>query len=127
MDPKNKHAQTASHAATIAGGEGEQPIVFKSRRSRRMARMVGDDVKPSDAGEPVSAALPTVPKRTSKIAKVIALLEREQGATLADMVEATGWQPHTTRAALTGLRKKGRTLSKDKRDGVTCYRIVKAG
>jgi hypothetical protein len=29
------------------------------------------------------------------------------GATLAALVKATGWLPHTTRAALTGLRKKG--------------------
>ncbi len=63
----------------------------------------------------------------SKIDQVIALLGREQGATLAEMVAATGWQPHTTRAALTGLRKKGHALVKDKRDDVTCYRIGTAG
>jgi hypothetical protein len=54
---------------------------------------------------------------------VVALLEREQGATLAEMVEATGWLPHTTRAALTGLRKKGRAIAKTKRGDATCYRI----
>jgi hypothetical protein len=43
------------------------------------------------------------------------------------MVEATGWLPHTTRAALTGLRKKGHVLEKSKRDDATCYRIVEAG
>lgn len=62
----------------------------------------------------------------SKIATVIALLEREQGATLAEMVEATGWLPHTTRAALTGLKKKAHTIARAKRDDVTCYRIAKA-
>ncbi len=56
----------------------------------------------------------------------IALLEREQGATLAEMVEVAGWLPHTTRAALTGLKKKGHVVTKDKRDDVTCYRITKA-
>ncbi|QYU70542.1 DUF3489 domain-containing protein [Leptolyngbya sp. 15MV] len=60
------------------------------------------------------------------IGKVIALLERTGGATLVEMVEATGWLPHTTRAALTGLKKKGYTITKDKRDDVTCYRIAKA-
>lgn len=57
---------------------------------------------------------------------MIALLEREQGATLAEMVEATGWPPHTKRAALTGLKKKGHTIAKDKRDDVTFYHIAKA-
>ena len=49
-----------------------------------------------------------------------------EGATLADLIEATGWLPHTTRAALTGLRKKGHVLAKDKRGDATCYRIAGA-
>ena len=64
------------------------------------------------------------PRPGSKIGTVIALLERETGATLDDMVTATGWQPHTTRAALTGLRKKGRAIDKSKRDNATCYHIA---
>jgi hypothetical protein len=64
------------------------------------------------------------PRTGSKSAAVIALLHREQGATLSEMVEATGWLPHTTRAALTGLRKKGHAIAKCKRGDVTCYSIV---
>jgi hypothetical protein len=45
-------------------------------------------------------------------------------ATPIEMVEATGWLPHTTRAALTGLRKKGHAIAKGKRGDVTCYSIV---
>jgi hypothetical protein len=67
------------------------------------------------------------PAREKKIDKVIALLGGDRGATLAELVEATGWLPHTTRAALTGLRKKGHVLEKSKRDDATCYRIVEAG
>ena len=65
-------------------------------------------------------------QRTTKIGRVIELLRRPGGATLAEMTGATGWQPHTTRAALTGLRKKGHTIEKSKRDGVTCYRIAES-
>ena len=61
------------------------------------------------------ARIPAAPRANSKIAQVVILLERTEGATLAELVEATGWQPHTTRAALTGLRKKGKNLVKDKR------------
>jgi hypothetical protein len=63
----------------------------------------------------------------SKIASVIALLERPEGATLAEMVASTSWLPHTTRAALTGLKKKGRSITKDKRGDTTCYHIEVAG
>jgi hypothetical protein len=64
-----------------------------------------------------------IPAPANKIDQVIALLGRTQGATLAEMVAATGWQPHSTRAVLTGLRKKGHALVRDKRGDVTCYRI----
>ena len=42
------------------------------------------------------------PRAGSKQAQIIALMQRKSGASLAAMVEATGWLPHTTRAALTG-------------------------
>ena len=64
-------------------------------------------------------------KRETKIGKVLAMLKRDEGATLDEMVEATGWQKHTTRAALTGLRKKGHVITRDKRGELTCYRIAK--
>ena len=67
------------------------------------------------------------PQRDTKIGKVIALLKRKQGAALSEMVNATGWQPHTTRAALTGLKKKGHTIEREKRGDVTVYRITKSG
>lgn len=81
------------------------------------------------AGETAAARTvpPTAsPARVTKAAQVLALLRREQGATLAELVAATGWLPHTTRAALTGLRKRGHGIAKGKRDGVTCYHIAEA-
>lgn len=59
----------------------------------------------------------------SKSARVLAMLHRKEGATLAELVEATGWQPHTTRAVLTGLRKKGHGIERGKRGDVTCYQL----
>jgi hypothetical protein len=40
------------------------------------------------------------------------------------MIAVTGWLPHTTRAALTGLKKKGYAISSDKVDGVRTYRGI---
>lgn len=60
----------------------------------------------------------------SKIGVVLAQLKTEPGATIAEIVALTGWQPHTARAALSGLRKRSHTIVKDKRGDVTCYRIV---
>jgi len=69
------------------------------------------------------AAFVPRPASVSKIARVIALLERTGGASLADLIENTGWLPHTTRAALTGLRKKGHVIAKESRNGMTFYNI----
>ena len=81
----------------------------------------------SDTAEEPAAAKTASPRAGSKIGAVIALLQRKEGATLDEMVETTGWLPHTTRAALTGLRKKGHTIEKTKRGDVTCYRIAAEG
>lgn len=66
-------------------------------------------------------------KARSKIGSVVQMLERRQGATLDELVQATGWQPHTTRAALTGLRKKGHLIERRQRDNMSCYSIVSDG
>lgn len=62
-----------------------------------------------------------------KKALVQEMLGREAGATLPELIAATGWLPHTTRAVLSRLRSSGQELLKEKRDdGVTAYRIVPA-
>jgi hypothetical protein len=62
---------------------------------------------------------------------VLVLLEAPEGVTLARLVAETGWLPHTTRAALTGLRKRGYAVTSEKAtvDGVSTslYRIHSAG
>jgi predicted short-subunit dehydrogenase-like oxidoreductase (DUF2520 family) len=97
----------------------------KLRSARRMAR---EPAAASPAAKPVPETPAGSPPRVpSKIEQVLALLRRVEGATLPEMIAATRWLPHTTRAALTGLRKKGHVLAKDKRGEVTCYRIAGAG
>ena len=63
-------------------------------------------------------------KPLSKIGMVADLLRRKGGATLAELIAVTGWLPHTTRAALTGLRKKGHGIERSTRSGVTSYSII---
>lgn len=71
--------------------------------------------------------LPPKPaRRSSKRSLVLELLKREGGATLGDIVEATGWMPHSSRAALTGLRQNGHDIASTKVEGVTRYQIATA-
>ncbi len=67
--------------------------------------------------------------RPTKIAEVQALLQRPKGASLDDLCKATGWQPHSSRAALSGLRKAGHALERtpgEGRTGTSIYRILPA-
>ena len=66
-------------------------------------------------------------KKSAEIDLVLGMLRRVEGATLDQMVEATGWLPHTTRAALTGLKKKGHVVASKKLDGVRTYSIAASG
>ena len=53
------------------------------------------------------------------------LLGRQQGATVAQLQKATGWQPHSVRAALTGLRKKDHDIRREQSEkGVTVYKTA---
>ena len=86
-------------------------------------------VELTDAAEETAAPASmtrTVAKGPTKTAAVIGLLIRPDGVTLAELIEATGWLPHTTRAALTGIRKKGHAVERGKRGDVSCYRILGA-
>lgn len=63
--------------------------------------------------------------RKTKILNVVDLLERKNGASLEEMIETTGWQKHTVRAALTGLKKKGFGIERVQVEGVSRYTITK--
>ena len=78
-----------------------------------------DQPMPLKAAEPEVGAAAAPTKRDT----ILVLLARPHGATLDEMVTATGWLPHTTRAALTGLRRKGHAIARDKVEGVTRYAI----
>ena len=75
--------------------------------------------------QPTQVTNTIVAKPGSKRALLLALLSREGGATIAVMIEATGWLPHTTRSALSGLRKSGLAIERARNDrgGAPVYRI----
>ncbi|MBZ0216105.1 MAG: DUF3489 domain-containing protein, partial [Fimbriimonadaceae bacterium] len=54
-----------------------------------------------------SSSMITAPRAGSKQARLVSMLIAKKGVTIEKVCEALGWQPHTTRASLTGLRKRG--------------------
>ncbi|GGG39371.1 hypothetical protein GCM10010964_28670 [Caldovatus sediminis] len=51
-------------------------------------------------------AAPRKPREGTKQAQVLAMLRRPEGATVAQIAEATGWAPHTVRGFFAGLKKR---------------------
>lgn len=68
------------------------------------------------------------PHRTTKKALLIKLLGPKSGADLKSLSDKLGWQPHTTRAAMSGLRKAGYVVATQKgaSGGPAKYRILSA-
>ena len=68
-----------------------------------------------------------MPAKPPKIATILKLLSRPSGATIEQLQKVTSWKPHSIRAAITGLRKKGHEIQRDKNaKGVTTYCLAKA-
>jgi len=79
--------------------------------------------QPPPASHP--AALRGKSREGTKQAQLIAMLRRAEGATIAQIVEATGWQPHTVRGAFAGALKKrlGLNVTSEKLGDGRVYRI----
>ena len=71
-------------------------------------------------------AEPAAPRPKSKLGTLVDLLSRPEGTTIEAMTQATGWQAHTVRGAMSGAIKKklSLTITSDKVDGVRIYGIA---
>jgi len=65
------------------------------------------------------------PPASTKRAMLIGMLERPEGASVAEIGQRLGWLPHTVRAAITGLRQAGREVTRSKNGkGQSVYRLA---
>lgn len=104
----------------------------KTSRPRKMAREAQSaPIDGINADAAVHASIPGGPaivKPQTKASLVQELLARDGGASLAELCEATSWLPHTCRAFLTSLRKRGHSPEKAKRDdGIAFYHLPPVG
>jgi hypothetical protein len=109
-------AHEDGHVLTRAG----YGVVGLREPRKRAGAVPGEEPITSPAGaKPCGSARPG-----TKLALIQELLGRGEGATLAELIAATAWLPHTTRAALSRIRSAGQALTKGPRpDGKIAYRI----
>jgi hypothetical protein len=84
-------------------------------------------------------ATPRQARTGTKQEAVLALLRRDEGTIIAEVIDATGWQPHTVRGFLAGLKRKGVTVDvlervrqvgpnkQGAKGSYSIYRIAEAG
>jgi hypothetical protein len=88
-----------------------------NRKPRRMAREI-------DTSSGLTSPAPRAPSRLDTLAS---LVTRDQGASIAEMIAATGWQAHSVRGALAGaLKKRGLVITSARTDGERRYKGVAA-
>jgi hypothetical protein len=90
-----------TEAGLLAIGIG--PVVASAVAKARKAKpMPGPALPPATAETPKPVAI----RAGTKQAQIIAMLQRPDGATIAEMVEATSWQAHSVRGSISGALKK---------------------
>jgi hypothetical protein len=95
---------TAAGLKPIAVGDGSEAAIAPMEAPQPRPN---PDTRSASGPGAIEHAQTLPPRAGSKLARVIDLLQRSEGATILTLTEATGWLPHTTRVALTGLRKRG--------------------
>ncbi len=107
----------AQAAATAETSEPKAPTKAKAaKQARRVAPAKGKSgTKATPAKKPAKAPKSKKiakakenagPREGSKTAQVVAMLQRKNGATLAEIMDKMGWQKHTVRGFMAGAMKK---------------------
>ena len=115
-----KAKKTKAPKITKAGRERGLAAIAKEKAAAKTPKAA----KPaaSDTSKAKSAAEP----KSNKTTQMVELLRRENGATLDELVELTGWKANSVRGFLSGTigKKMGLKLESTKRDGKRVYQVA---
>jgi len=104
----------------------QTPEPKAQRKPRKKAPATSERTKATRARKPVAAPVvekPAAATPKGKLGSLVAALGQEGGGDLAEMSKALGWQPHTTRAAITRLRQRGFDIVIEGERGARRYRL----
>ena len=123
-------SQTSSAAApAVVVAEGASESIELSKNTTLSPADQASQSEPiSEGADLATARMPDAdrPRASTKRAVLIGMLERPEGASVAELGQRLGWLPHTVRAAMTGLRHAGREVTRSKDgDGRSVYRLAR--
>jgi len=120
---------SATTQAAVAPEVASESIDLSKNTTLSPESQVAQSKPQSDSAELATATVPGVdrPRASTKRAALIGMLERPEGASVAEIGQRLGWLPHTVRAAMTGLRHAGREVTRSKdATGQSVYRLARA-
>jgi hypothetical protein len=135
LTAKGLKAVAGSSEESAGSAKASVTVVAEKRAPKRPSRQtehlpaVGTGESDEDRQIEPAATAARAPRAGSKLGSVLDMLSAEAGATIGELMAATGWLEHSTRAALTGLRRRGYGLSltRRERDGASVYRVEARG
>ena len=110
--------ESATETATAVAKPAKKKTV-----SRNAAAKSGSTVTRSKGSKAKQATKPRACHRT-KQSKLADMLRRKDGATISQIMKAFSWQPHTARAAISGLKKRGERVESAIENSKRVYRIT---
>lgn len=116
---------TGAGIAAVGGPEGMSVVVGEGTDTQpavEPAPAPSDAAAPDPGAEAPTALAPSSP--TGKLGQVLEAISAGPGATLAEITALTRWLPHTAKAAVTGLRRRGYPIQLVEEDGRRAYRRV---
>ena len=118
-----QHTTPFDEPVATPGVQAAQVAPVEAKTTKKASRAK----KASKGGRKAKSAEKPKSDRSNKKAEVIAMMKRAKGATLPEIMEATGWLAHTTRAFVSILGSKGgeKIESSKNAAGVRTYRIAK--
>ena len=111
--------EEASESIDVSKNTNRSP---RNQSSQSKPQMEGADLPTANVPGPDADR----PRASTKRALLIGMLERPDGASVAELGQRPGWLPHTVRAAITGLRHAGREVTRSKdAEGQSVYRLAR--
>lgn len=116
---------TAAGLKAVAADERDSQSVPSTEGAPNMSEGPPKTKIPTTTSATTASTAPA-PRQGTKIARVVELLQRDEGVKLDELIAVTGWLPHTTRAALTGLRRRGYDvcMERGRTGSASVYRVV---
>jgi Protein of unknown function (DUF3489) len=122
---------SAAAQAGVAPEGASESIEVSKNTTRSPGKQSSQSKPPSEGADLPTAHVPSAdadrPRASTKRAVLIGMLERRDGASVAELGQRLGWLPHTVRAAITGLRHAGREVTRSKdAEGQSVYRLTRS-